>query len=322
MPQVSVVMPVYNGEKYLAEAIDSILNQTFTDFEFIIVDDGSTDGSAGIIRTYQERDERLRLVQLDHNMGRADARNAGIAVAQGELITSMDADDISLPERLEKQVAFLGSNPRIGGLGTCGHGMNHDMSSLYEDFIMPTRHELIALQHFLGFSVLGATVMFRREYLRAVEGFEAGRRYVDDLELISRLFYQTRIRLANLPEFLYLYRRHDQAKYRVRNSGPHIALKKLKRRDSERLGVPDHATAINRLKQLRPFHRLSWADRRRTKRDFKQIIDGMIAQGWVEPGDRSFLEAEMNRRLEQASPRLWQQFCHWRRHRFQRWESI
>ena len=315
MPKVSVVTPVYNGEKYLAEAIDSILNQTFTDFEFIIVDDGSTDGSAGIIRTYQERDERVRLVQLDHNMGRADARNAGIAVAQGELLTGMDADDISLPERLEKQVAFLGANPSIGGLGTCGHVMNHDMSSLHHDFIVPTRHALIALQHLLGYGVLGATVMFRRECLTAVKGFEAGRRYVDDLELMSRLFDQTRIRLANLPEFLYLYRRHDQLKHRVRNSGPYIAGEKLKLRDLQRLGVP--ATAINRVKQLRPFHRLSWADRRRTKRDFKQIIDGMVAQEWVAPGDRSLLEAEMNRRLERASPRRWQQFCHWRRHHFQ-----
>ena len=314
MPLVSVVMPVYNGEKYLAEAIDSILNQTFTDFEFIIVDDGSTDGSAEIIRTYQERDERVRLLQLERNMGIADARNAGIAVAKGEFIAAMDADDASLPERLEQQVQFLRSHPEIGGLGTMGRVVKCDLATHRSNFCVPTHHALIALNYFLWYGILGATIMLRREFLIASGGYEPGRRRVEDPELLARLLNDTRIRFANLPQFLYLYRKYEREPI----PGGFEQEQTLKRFNLKRLGIPEPATTINRLAQLHPFNRLSWADRRRTKRDFKQIIDGMIAQAWVEPGDRSLLEAEMNRLLERASPRRWQQFCHWRRHRFQR----
>ena len=118
MPLVSVVMPVFNGEKFLVEAIESILSQTFTDFELIIVDDGSTDGSADIIRAYAEQDSRIRFVQLAENMGEAGARNAGIAVASGKYIAAMDCDDISLPERLRMQVEFLESTSPIDGVGS------------------------------------------------------------------------------------------------------------------------------------------------------------------------------------------------------------
>ena len=117
MPAVSVILSVYNGEKYLAEAIDSILAQTFSDFELIIVDDGSSDSTASIARAYAQRDSRIRFMQLARNMGLADARNHGIAAARGEFATMMDADDISLPQRLEKQVGFLRANPAIGGRG-------------------------------------------------------------------------------------------------------------------------------------------------------------------------------------------------------------
>ena len=91
----------FNGEKYVAEAIDSILVQTFTDFELIIVDDGSQDSSAQIIRAYEKRDERIRFFQLVQNAGRAAACNHAIPLAQGEYLTLMDCDDVSLPERLQ-----------------------------------------------------------------------------------------------------------------------------------------------------------------------------------------------------------------------------
>ena len=316
MPQVSVVMPVYNGQRYLAEAIESILTQSCADFELIIVDDGSGDNSAAIIRAYAERDERIRFFQHERNRGRADAMNTGIAAAESQYITRMDCDDVSLPERLEKQVAFLESNPGIGALGACGKFMNRDLATLRHDFIVPTQHALIALQHFLGYGFIGATVLYRRDCLIAVGGYEPGRRYVDDLELMSRLLDQTPIRLANLPDILYLYRRHDQLKFRDPNSGPHIEGKKLKRRDLQRLGFAEPEATMGRLPDLRRDRRLSWAARRAGKQDLKRLIDGLIERSWVEPGDRATLEAEMNDILEHTSPRLWQMFCHWRRHHF------
>jgi glycosyltransferase involved in cell wall biosynthesis len=106
--KISILMPVYNGEKYLREAIDSILNQTFTDFEFLIVDDGSTDNSVEIINSYQN--SRINLVKNDKNEGLVYTLNRGLSLAKGEYIARMDCDDISLPERLKKQIDFLDSN--------------------------------------------------------------------------------------------------------------------------------------------------------------------------------------------------------------------
>ena len=103
-PLVSVVMPVYNREMYVGAAIESILGQTFTDFELIIVDDGSTDQSVAIIQGY--RDPRIRLIRFSQNKGVSAARNVGNHEARGEFIAVMDSDDIALPKRLEKQLAF------------------------------------------------------------------------------------------------------------------------------------------------------------------------------------------------------------------------
>ena len=116
MPKVSVVMPAYNAEKYISEAIESILNQTFTDFEFIIIDDGSIDDTVGIINYYN--DDRIRLIQNEVNLGVAQTLNKGIELSRGQYIARMDADDISLPTRFEKQVAFLDVNPDVAVVGS------------------------------------------------------------------------------------------------------------------------------------------------------------------------------------------------------------
>lgn len=108
-PKVTVLMPVYNGEQYLSEAIESILNQTFTDFEFLIINDGSTDRSVDIIESYD--DPRIQLVHNGKNLKLITTLNRGIDLARGEYIARMDSDDISLPDRLAKQVEFLDTNP-------------------------------------------------------------------------------------------------------------------------------------------------------------------------------------------------------------------
>ncbi len=113
---ISVVMPVYNGEKYLKEAIDSILNQTYTNFEFIIINDGSTDKSEEIIKSY--KDKRIILVNNEENLRLPRTLNKGIDLAKGQYIARMDADDVSLPHRFAKQVEFMEKNPEIGVSGT------------------------------------------------------------------------------------------------------------------------------------------------------------------------------------------------------------
>jgi glycosyltransferase involved in cell wall biosynthesis len=104
-PKVTVLMPVYNGDRYLREAIDSILSQTFTDFELLLINDGSTDGSVAIIESYN--DSRIRLMHNERNLGLVATLNKGIDISKGEYIARMDSDDVSLPERLVKQVRLL-----------------------------------------------------------------------------------------------------------------------------------------------------------------------------------------------------------------------
>lgn len=116
MPKISVVMPVYNGEKYLREAIDSILNQTFTDFEFIIINDASKDRTEEIIMSYA--DDRIVYLKNEQNLGVAGTLNRGLEVAKGEYIARIDADDIAVPERFSKQVKYMDKHSNVGVLGS------------------------------------------------------------------------------------------------------------------------------------------------------------------------------------------------------------
>ncbi len=318
MPLVSVVMPVYNGELYLAEAIDSILAQTFTDFELLVVDDGSTDDSAVIVQAYEERDSRVRFFQLERNMGGGDARNHAIAYATGKLIAQMDCDDVSLPPRLEKQVGFLRAHPDIGGIGAGAHVLNHDFTTLLYNHEAQREHALVAWYWFMGYAFLHPTHMIRRNYLDAIGGYEPGRRICDDLDLLARLLHHTPIRFAGLPDCLLLIRKHDQSKFRRPAHIEHEEERKIKRSNLERLWGEAPEASMDRLFSLRSRAKLGWAERRAAKNDLRRLIDAMIAHNWVDADDKTLLIAEMNRRLEQASPRIWQQFCHWRRHRFPR----
>src|SRR3712207_1463638 len=108
-PDVTVLMPVFNAEKYIRKSIESILNQTFKSFEFLIIDDGSRDNSAGIVRSYA--DSRIRFIQNDKNLGITATLNKGIELASCELIARMDADDFSYPQRLERQYAYFQKHP-------------------------------------------------------------------------------------------------------------------------------------------------------------------------------------------------------------------
>ena len=116
-PMVTVLMAVYNGEKFLKEAMESILTQTFTDFEFLIINDGSTDNSVKIIEEFN--DPRIRLIHNEKNLKLIASLNKGISLAKGKYIARMDCDDISMPYRLEKEVDFLENSLEYGLVGTC-----------------------------------------------------------------------------------------------------------------------------------------------------------------------------------------------------------
>jgi len=197
-----VVMPVYNAEKYLAESIESILNQTFKDFEFIIIDDGSTDSSLSIIKKY-DNDKRIKLI--DHaNYGISKSVNEGIGLSRFDLIARMDADDIAHNERLEKQIKYLLNNNDCGVLGTQATVIDMYGNELYKSNI-PTESKHLIKKLPYGSPFYHGSVMFRKRLFEKTGGYnEFNRQFNEDTELWMKMKDITEFR--NLDEHLYYYR--------------------------------------------------------------------------------------------------------------------
>lgn len=199
---VSVLMPVYNGGKYLAAAIESVLSQTFGKFEFIVIDDGSTDESWDILNSFA--DVRLRLMKNGENLGLTKTLNTGLSLAQGEYVARMDQDDICLPERLAQQVAFLESHQEIGVLGT-GVRIINGSGATIDSLQFPTQHAVLMWCLCFTCPILHPTVMMRRHLVQRVGGYSSN--YAEDYDLWRRLSRVTR--LANLEDVLLHLRKHD-----------------------------------------------------------------------------------------------------------------
>lgn len=203
-PAVSVLMPVYNGERFLAEAVESILGQTFADFEFVIVDDGSTDASPAILADYASRDPRIRVV-AQANAGIVAALNRGLNECRSPLVARMDADDVSLPTRLEQQVAFLTDHPKVAAVGTAFRLIS-ETGAAGPEVRPPAAHKAIKRGLRYGNCLGHPTVMMRREAILAVGGYREFLRHAEDYDLWTRV--AERYELANLPACLLRYRVH------------------------------------------------------------------------------------------------------------------
>jgi glycosyltransferase involved in cell wall biosynthesis len=206
-PTVSVVLSVHNGQPYLKEAVQSILDQTFEDFEFIIINDGSIDGTGEVLRELKQRDKRIHLVNQD-NRGIPASRNRGLELARGKYIAVMDADDISHPERLARQVQFLETHPGIGILGTQVEMINADGEKTGE-WRFPTDPDLVAWRLLFRTGLCHPTVMARRSLLEELGGYEEWATVAHDYGLFARAVPVTR--LANLPSALLKYREHQES---------------------------------------------------------------------------------------------------------------
>ncbi len=207
MPRVSVLLPVFNGERYLAQAIDSILKQTFRDFELLVLDDGSVDGSLAIAREAAAKDARIRVVAGEHR-GLVDGLNSAVTIANGELIARMDADDISSPDRLVKQVRYLDAHPECCAVGCPAMRIDPDGLAI-SPWPVPESHAEIDAQHMsgLGGGILQPTVMMRKSSFLQIGGYRAEFKYgAEDYDLFLRMAEIGR--LANLPEILLQYRLH------------------------------------------------------------------------------------------------------------------
>ncbi len=198
-PIISVVMPVYNGEKYLKEAIDSILNQTFTDFEFIILNDGSTDGTEEIILSYD--DPRIVYVKNEENLQIVKTLNKGITLAKGKYIARMDADDISLPTRFEKQVEYMERHPEVGVCGTWiekfGHKTAIDRYS--------SDHQRIKVELLFNSAIAHPSAIMKKALFDELE-YEQKYEKAEDYALWIRA--SNKYRLSNINSVLLKYRIH------------------------------------------------------------------------------------------------------------------
>ena len=207
-PLISVCMPVYNAERYLAEAIESILGQTFRDFEFLIIDDGSTDRSLAILERYAARDARIRLSSKP-NAGYVVRLNEMLHQARGDLIARMDADDVALPERFARQVEFLRSHPEVDVVGGAQEHIDSKGYPLTVHYD-PQGHEEISELAMSGACPINhPSVMMRRKALLAVGGYRVEMMPAEDLDLWLRM--GERGRLANLPDVIMRYRVHDSS---------------------------------------------------------------------------------------------------------------
>jgi glycosyltransferase involved in cell wall biosynthesis len=206
-PKISVVMGVYNGESYLDAAIASILEQTFTDFEFIIIDDCSTDSSPAILKQWAEKDPRIQLFYNNKNIGLTKTLNLAIKKATGEWIARQDADDISLAERLAKQITFLDNNPEIGLLGTGSWIIDKHGKRDTKPRVMPANHTLISWRMLFLNPFCHSTTIFKRT-LALEHPYDKTIPYTQDYELWGRMLESTLG--ANLKEPLIETRFHKK----------------------------------------------------------------------------------------------------------------
>ena len=205
MPSVSVLLPVYNGGRYVKQAIASVLNQTFDDFELIVINDGSTDNSGEILREFAANDSRVILIERE-NRGLIESLNEGLKACRGELVARMDADDVCRPNRFELQVAYMQAHPECIVLGSRIQLIDPD-GLLMMEMGAVLDHEDIDSDYMQGlYVVCHPTVMYRRAVAIKIGGYRKEFLHAEDVDFFLRMAEEGR--LAILPNVLLEYRQH------------------------------------------------------------------------------------------------------------------
>lgn len=202
-PTISIIMSVYNGEQYLRKSIESILNQTFSDFEFIIINDGSSDRTPEILSDYERKDKRVRVFNQS-NMGLTVSLNHGIAYAKGKYIARMDCGDISMPTRIEKQLQYLVNNEKTGIVGTHFSYINDD-GKITNTVYRPVENGFLKWLLLFYNPIPNALAMFRLDLANRIGGYDLRYRYAQDYDFLCRISEVTDISLV--PEVLFLVRK-------------------------------------------------------------------------------------------------------------------
>jgi hypothetical protein len=299
VPAVSVVLPVYNGEPYLVEALNSILRQTFEDFELIAVDDASTDNSRSYLEEAARRDARVCIVD-GPGRGLVDALNLGLARARGEFIARMDADDVSQSTRFAQQVEYLRANPQIAVVGSAITLIDATGKLIREIDYPLTPVEVDRFLIETGSALAHPAVMARRNALREVGGYRSLFQHAEDYDLWLRLAEGHS--LANLPDRLLRYRHHD-----TKGSLRHAAAQRLATHlarlcaKARRSGQPDPLAARSALSlnDLGCFD-LAAGQREAIMRDVMVAEAGAAGRASLPIGARPALAAGLRRVLPPA----------------------
>lgn len=200
-PAVSIIMPVHNADRFLSAAVESMLSQTWTDFEFIIINDASTDKTITVLKRY--KDKRIRLLQHCRKIGVAESLNIGLLLAKGEYIARMDGDDVSFPKRLETQITYLKMNPDVGLVGSAVELIDeHDASIGIKRLALhfeEVRHQLMYKNPFIH-----SAMMFRKSLYSYYGGYDPHLEGAEDYDLWNRYCIYTKA--ENIPEVLLQYR--------------------------------------------------------------------------------------------------------------------
>ena len=205
-PALSVIMSVYNGARYVDAAIQSILEQDFADFEFLILNDGSTDDSSDILHRWAANDHRIVLIERE-NRGLVASLNEMIALAKAPILARMDCDDISLANRFSLQMDYLNAHPEIGVLGTNTHDLSEDGKIIIAEDSYPLTPAGVRVWLQIGPALCHPCAMMRTDLMRQLGGYREAFRHAEDYDLWLRASRSTLI--SNIPERLLLYRRSE-----------------------------------------------------------------------------------------------------------------
>ncbi len=252
IPAISVAMSVYNGERFLGAAIESVLAQSFADFEFLVLDDGSTDATRAIIAHYAARDPRIRPI-LRENRGLIVSLNQLLDEARAPLVARMDADDICHPERFSRQIAFMGANPDHGVIGSWSTDIDENgKPCAVSGTDHPVTHNDVLAVIEQRSPLCHPSIMARREVLLEVGGYHSAYRHCEDYDLWLRLADRTR--LANLPERLLLYRRTDSQisnRFSIeQHIGAAVSVLAYRERRAGRIDPTQHLAALPPIAEL------------------------------------------------------------------------
>ena len=293
-------MPVYNAERYVGEAIDSILRQTFADFEFLIINDGSTDGSAEILRQYAQRDHRIRFYDFTENAGLIARLNQGIDLAQGEYLARMDADDVSDPERFAEQFRFLETHHEVVMVGSSAYMLYEN--ARIEEAIFSLSNDLIPTELCFRNCFVHASIMARTDVLRAYK-YDPAYYAAEDYFLWSQL--SQRHKLAILARPLVTYRIHDSNISRRKREQQRATMKKIYRFHLARLGLTDVTEEEVQLhfeiflknadfhKALDRLHALRWVTKLARAHQKYRIFDPMYFQARLRQAVEKYLRDDI-----------------------------